>query len=120
MKFSLSIQGAILHIDVAKKTLELELIYYHEHSVPINSAEGVAIMDRWVEFWGNFFRNLAQHTNSISADLTGGFDTGIYFVPLLHSGIDLSKIRVYSIKDDSNPVFREDYAIASESVIPTF
>ena len=53
-------RGAILHIDVAKKTLELELIYYHEHSVPINSAEGVAIMDRWVEFWGNFSRGLCH------------------------------------------------------------
>ena len=71
-------------------------------------------MDRQVEFWGNLFRNLAQRTNRISADLTGGFDTRIHFVPLLNSGIDLNRIRINSKQHDSNPVIIEDYAIASE------
>ena len=107
-------RNAIIHIDPKKKILETELINYKEHSVPLDSEEGVAILDRWVEFWSGVLRNIAKHTNFISADLTGGFDTRIHFVTLLNSGIDLNKVRIYSRKDDSNPTFLEDYSIASE------
>lgn len=113
-EISLLDRSAILQIDIAAKIFDIELIDYKVHSVSLDSAEGVAILDRWVEFWGNLFRNLAQHTNFITADLTGGFDTRIHFVPLLYSGIDLNKIRINSYKNDSNPTFKEDYAIASE------
>ena len=107
-------RSIVIHIDTKKKSLELEMIDNKEHSVPLDSAEGVAIMDRWVEFWGNVLRGVAQHTKFLQADLTGGFDTRINFVPLLHSGIDLNGIQVYSIKNDLNPTFKEDYDIASE------
>ena len=107
-------RNVVIHIDVAARSLELDMIDYKEHTVPLDSAEGVAILDRWVEFWGNLFRNLSQRTKFIQADLTGGFDTRIHFVPLLNSGIDLNKIRINSAKDDSNPTFKEDYAIASQ------
>ena len=107
-------RNAVMHIDIAKKDLQIELIDYKEHSVPLDSEEGVAILDRWVEFWSDVLRGVAQHTKFLSADLTGGFDTRIYFVPLLHSGIDLNKILVNSFKDDSNPIFKEDYSIASQ------
>ena len=108
-------RNAVIHIDArTARSLEIELIDYHEHTVPLDSAKGVAILDRWVEFWGNLFRNLVQRTKFIQSDLTGGFDTRIHFVPLLHSGIDLTKIRFNSDKDDSNPVIQEDYAIASQ------
>ncbi|MBQ4494753.1 MAG: hypothetical protein II968_03195 [Selenomonadaceae bacterium] len=107
-------RNAVVHVDIAKKDLQIELIDYKEHSVPLNSAEGVAILDRWVEFWAEVFRNLSKKTKLIGADLTGGFDTRIHFVPLLHSGIDLNQLRICSIHDDSNPIFKEDYAIASQ------
>ena len=107
-------RNAVIHADILKKNLEIELIDYKEHSVPLDSERGIKILDRWVEFWGNLFRNLAQRTNRISADLTGGFDTRIHFVPLLNSGIDLNQIRINSKQHDTNPVIIEDYAIASE------
>lgn len=107
-------RNAVMHIDIAKKKLQIEMIDYKMHSVPLDSEKGITILDRWVEFWGSLFRNIAKRTKFIRADLTGGFDSRIHFVPLLHSGIDLNQIRIYSIKDDSNPTFLEDYAIASQ------
>ena len=77
-------RNAIIHIDIVTKKLQIELIDYKEHSIPLDSEEGIQILDRWVEFWGNVLRGVAQHTKFIQADLTGGFDTRISWVPLLH------------------------------------
>ena len=106
-------RNAILRIDIAAKNLEKELIDYREHTIPLDSEEGISILDDWVEFWGGVLRGIAQHTDFIQADLSGGFDTRIPFLLLINSGVDCSKIRFNSSKSE-NHTFPEDYAIASK------
>ena len=107
-------RSATLQMDIAAKNLEIELKNYREHSVPVDSEEGIKILDNWVEFWSKILGHIAQNTNFIEADLTGGFDTRIHFVPLLHSGVDLNQIRIHSSTDKSSTTAVEDYAIASQ------
>ncbi|MBD3878243.1 MAG: hypothetical protein SR1Q5_00960 [Quinella sp. 1Q5] len=106
-------RGTIIHIDIAKKIFETEIINYREYMIPLDSKEGINILDRWVEFWGSVFRNITQRTKFFTADLSGGFDTRISFALLLNSGIDLNKIQIYSIKGTRHTL-AEDYAIASK------
>ncbi|MBR2775419.1 MAG: hypothetical protein IKD73_10590 [Selenomonadaceae bacterium] len=106
-------RNAIIHIDIGKKQLELELINYREHTVALDSEEGIKALDNWVEFWGGVLHDLAQNTNFLTADLSGGFDSRMSLIPLLHSGTDLSKIRFFSLKLESH-TYKEDYAIASQ------
>ena len=101
-------RNAIIHIDVAKRELEIEFIDYKERSVALDSEEGVATLDSWIEFWGNVFRGVAQHTQFIKEELTGGFDSRISFLILKHSGIDLNKIQINSRKGNVAP-YIEDY-----------
>ena len=112
-EISLIDRSAILHIDIARKNFDIEMIDYKEDSVSLNSKEGMAVLDNWVEFWGDVFRGLTQHTKFISADLSGGFDSRIVFVPLLNSGLDLTKIKINSRKTNIH-TYTEDYAIASK------
>ena len=104
---------AILQIDIAKKTLNIELIDYKEYTVPLDSEKGIATFDNWVEFWGNLLRNVTNQTKFFTADLSGGFDTRISLALLLNSGIDLNEIQVYSTKGTDH-TFPEDYAIATD------
>lgn len=106
-------RSAIIHIDLNKKTLETELIDSKEYSIPIDSAEGIATLDRWVDFWSKVFRNLAQQTKFITADLSGGFDSRVSFALLLNSGIDLNKVRIFSVNDELH-THKEDFDIASQ------
>ena len=105
-------RSAILHID-EKKNLEVELIDYREHTLSVDSQDGIAALDRWVELWGKVFRGIAQQTKFIKADLSGGFDTRLSFTLLLHSGVNLNDMQIFSEKSDLH-TFAEDYAIASE------
>ena len=111
-EISLVDRSAILQIDKAEKHLEIELIDYREHTVSLDSAEGIAIFDRWVDFWSNVLREISKRTNFIQSDLSGGFDTRISLVFLLHSGINLNTIRIYSSNDGLH-THKEDYEIAS-------
>ena len=106
-------RSSIIHIDIAMKSLQMELIDYKEYTVSLDSTKGIKILDNWVEFWGKVFRGISRHTKFIQADLSGGFDTRVSFALLLNSGIDLNKIRVYSVKSTVH-TFGEDYDIASE------
>jgi hypothetical protein len=110
---SLVERNAILHIDIAAKNLETELIDYRENTVPLDSEEGIAILDSWVEFWGSVLRGVAQNTKFLAADLTGGFDSRIAFIVALSSGIDLSKMQIFSIKGTLH-TYKDDYEIASQ------
>ena len=106
-------RSAILQIDVKSKSLELEMIDYRENTVPLDSEEGIAALDRWIEFWSSVLRGIAQHTKFIQADLSGGFDSRISLLIALHSEIDLDNIRIYS-NDGNHFIYPEDYAIASQ------
>lgn len=102
-----------IEINIEKKTYAFHKIDYKELSVWINSAEGIAILDRWFVRWINIFRQLKEKTNQIKMDLSGGFDTRIMFLLTLQSGINLNEIFVNSINDDLY-THKEDFKIASE------
>lgn len=106
-------RSAIVHINVVMQTLYTESIDYKEYSRSIDTEEGIATLDRWVEFWSNVFRGIAQHTKFMQADLSGGFDTRVSLLLLLNSGIDLNSIRIFSVKDELH-THKEDYDIASQ------
>ena len=106
-------RSAILHIDTVKQSLETEFIDYKEHTIPLDSEEGTATLDQWMEFWSKFFFELVNRTRFFQADLSGGFDTRISLIPLLNSGIDLSKIRIFSDTSGLH-THAEDYEIASK------
>ena len=89
------------------------MINYKEYTIPLDSEKGIATLDGWVEFWSNVLRGISQHTKFIQADLSGGFDTRVSFAILLHSGIDLDKIRINSFKGTVHTL-KEDYEIASQ------
>ena len=106
-------RNAILHIDVAAKNLAFEFIDYREYTISLDSQEGVDILDRWVEFWGNILSGIQQHTRFIQADLSGGFDSRSSLLIALNSDIDLNKIRINSIIGKVH-TYKEDYEIASQ------
>ena len=105
-------RNAFLQIDAAKKTLDIDLIDYREHTVIVDSAEGVETLDRWLEFWCKVFRGVTHYTN-LRFDLSGGFDTRISLIVLLNSGVDLKKV-FFNSKNDKLHTHAEDYAIATQ------
>lgn len=92
--------------------MEINLIDYREQTIPPDTEEGIAVLDRGGEFWTTVLRGLAQHTNFIQADLSGGFDNRVAFVSLLNSGI-YEKALFRSI-DDNLHTHKEDFTIASQ------
>ena len=112
-EISLIERNAVLHIDITNKTFEQERLDFKEYSVPLNSEGGIATLDRWIDFWGGVLRGIIQHTNRISVDLSGGFDSRVAFIVALHSGIDLNKIQINSWQG-SHYTYPKDYIIASK------
>jgi hypothetical protein len=106
-------KDAIVNIDVTTSRLTTELANLELHTVPIDSAQGVAILDKWFMRWTRLLRNLQSKTNNISIDLSGGFDTRMMFCLALMSGMDLNKIRVNSFTQARSSCNIEDFEIAS-------
>ncbi|MBR0060353.1 MAG: hypothetical protein IJP68_02635, partial [Selenomonadaceae bacterium] len=106
-------RNAVLHINATEKKLHTDFTDYKEYSIPLDSAKGIETLDCWVELWGKVLRGVAQHTELIAADLSGGFDTRVSFLILMNSGLDLNKLRIHSFKSDQF-IFPEDYAIDSQ------
>ena len=106
-------RNARVLIDIDKNDLSIERIDYREESVPIDSKEGMAILDEWHEKWTSLIRYLKGRTNNISVDLSGGFDSRITFALFASAGINLDEVRIESIHDELH-THAEDYEIASE------
>lgn len=102
-----------IHIDKDNKTLSFEKIDFMEHTLDLNSREGLDVLDRWFEKWVNIIRSLKRKTNNIQVALSGGFDTRVISVLWLCANIDLNKIHIVSI-DDDNHTHSEDFKIATE------
>ena len=106
-------RNAIVHIDVVSKNLDIEFIDYKELTIYLDSAEGIAKLDKWVDFWSDVLRGVAQNTDFLLADLSGGFDSRVALITALNSGIDSDKLSISSIIS-KNHTYPEDYAIASK------
>ena len=107
-------KDAIVNIEKKHKTLSIDLATPEIATVPIDSAQGISILDKWFTRWTRLLRNLQSKTNNISTDLSGGFDSRMTFCLSLMSGMDLNQIRVNSFTQVKNPCNAEDFEIASK------
>ena len=96
-------------INKKTKNLSFEYIDYEEHTIDVDSPEGIASLDKWFDKWINIIRSIRSKTNNISFGLSGGFDTRVVAALWLNANINLDNIRINSEKS-----LIEDYKIASE------
>ena len=76
--------------------MKLNSINYSENSIPLESKEGMKIVDKWISKWGYIFRSLKKQTDNVSSDLSGGFDTRTLLAILLNSGVEMNSLRINS------------------------
>jgi hypothetical protein len=107
------VPNAFIIINITTKKIKIGYKKQEDNTVPLESEEGLKIIDNWVNKWAYIFRSLKKKTNNISCDLSGGFDTRIVLSILLNSGIDLNEILIFSTNDKVH-VHEEDYKIASK------
>ena len=100
-------------IDINQKSFNFYYIDYKENTIPLDSDEGLKIIDKWADKWGYIIRSLKKQTDNIRFDLSGGYDTRMVLALLLNSGINLNDILIYSF-DDKLYVHEEDFKIASK------
>ena len=101
-----------LTINIENKKLNTYLIDYKENTIPLESEEGLKIIDKWVDKWGYIFRSLKHKTDNIFMDLSGGFDSRVVLSILINSGVDLNSILINSLTD-KNHGHDEDFKIAN-------
>lgn len=106
-------RNVYLDIDLSTQKIDVKEISYDEGKVSLDTKEGLSILDQWFDFWIKTIRNIFEKTNYINIDLSGGYDSRLIFLLVLESGIDLNKIRVFSINDDKH-THAEDFKIATE------
>ena len=99
-------------INLKERKYKLFDIDYNEYSIPLESYEGLKIIDHWIDKWGYILRSLHKQTNKINSDLSGGFDTRMTLAILLNSGIDMNNILINSINDTLH-THKEDFEIAT-------
>jgi hypothetical protein len=102
-----------LNIIISNNTINYYQREHKENSIKLDSEKGIKVLDKWFYRWTTLFRNLKLHTNNISVDLSGGFDSRMTFMLMAESGMDLNEIRVNSVNDEIH-THREDFRIASE------
>ena len=91
--------NAFVVINKINKTFKIYFIDYKENTIPLESEEGIKIIDKWVDKWGYILRSLIKQTDNISLGLSGGFDTRTVLSILLNSGINLNDINIFSLQD---------------------
>ena len=100
---------ARLHIDAGTAELSFSLRHLEEKTVPIDSEEGLLILDTWHDKWASLVRGAVESwAGELMVDISGGFDTRMVLAPVLSAGVDLSSIVFSSI-----PTLEEDYRIAN-------
>ena len=72
---------------------------FKENSIPLESKEGMKILDKWADKWGYILRSIKRKTNNISIDLSGGFETRLFLSILINSGINFNDIRINTALD---------------------
>lgn len=100
-------------IDKKTKKIELKEIDYQEHSVELNSVEGIKILDRWFYKWTSLINELSYLNKQIGVDLSGGIDSRLVFLLFLKSKIRWENVRVNSSNDGLH-CHDEDFEIATQ------
>jgi hypothetical protein len=83
-------------INKKSKILNIYKKESEENTIPLESEEGLELIDKWVDKWGYIIRSLIKKTKNISFDLSGGFDTRTLLSILLNSGINMGEILINS------------------------
>lgn len=93
--------------------IEYDLREYNYNTIPINSKEGIELIDKWYNKWLGIVRNIAGNANQVFADLSGGMDSRLVFMFLLNSGVDLNRVFIRSLNENVH-THSEDYEIAND------
>ena len=104
--------NSYITINIKEKKYNINYINQQRYTVPLESEEGLKIIDKWADKWGYIFRSLRKKTNNIKMDLSGGFDTRAVLSILSNSGIDLNGILINSINKKVHN-HEEDFRIAT-------
>lgn len=107
-------RNTIVTVDRKTRTVDLSFVDYCENSIYPDAKEGIAILDEWFAKWIRIIKDLSDKTSNIFADLSGGFDSRMAFVPVVRAGVNNDRITVRSYVSDTYIGFVEDYKIASE------
>ncbi len=100
-------------IDKNTKKIEYKKINYKEHSIKLDSEEGIRILDQWFCKWIHLIRELDLQNKKLRVDISGGMDSRLVFMLFLKAGINLDKVRINSLNDGLH-CHKEDFEIASE------
>ena len=92
--------NAFIIINIKEKNFKIDYIDYLENTIPLESIEGLKIIDEWADKWGYIYRSLKKKTNNMSSDLSGGFDSRALISILISSGLDLNDTLIFSSKDN--------------------
>ncbi len=103
----------IVHIDKNNKTVSYEELDFEENTIPIDSSEGIAILDKWYYRWTELIRDLRNKTNFLTMDISGGFDSRVVSALWLSANINLDNVLIYSTEKDTER-YNEDLEIATE------
>ena len=105
--------NSFIIINKKNKSFKVSYIDYKENTIPLESEEGLKIIDKWVDKWSFILRSIKVKTNNIISDLSGGFDTRSLLSILLNSGIEINKLNFNSAKGKLHG-HDEDFKIASD------
>lgn len=99
-------------IVINKKNSTLNLIKFDidSRSIPINSKEGLEVLDQWYYKWVEIFRSIRSKTNNIVFALSGGMDSRLVSAIWLTANMDLNNEKIESFTDNNHV---EDFQIAS-------
>lgn len=104
--------NAFIIINIKKNDFKIYYIDYKESSIPLESKEGLKIIDKWIDKWRYILRSLKKKTDNISIDLSGGFDSRLVLSIFLNSDIDINSVKINSY-NDTRHTHEEDFKIAS-------
>lgn len=102
-----------VQIDKVKKTAEVCYYKQKETYIPIDSKEGVDVIDRWHCRWNKIIRCLIQSNQFVECDLSGGKGSRAILSILFPENLDMDRIRFFSA-NDKLATHSDDFAIASQ------
>lgn len=105
--------NSFIVINIQIKKIKIYYIDYQQNTIPLESREGLELIDKWVDKWGYIIRSIKKKTKNISSDLSGGFDTRTLLSILLNFGINLNYLFIHSSLDKSHD-HDIDFKIASK------
>lgn len=100
-------------IEIKERKIYFEHMDWQEDTIAVDTEEGIAILDDWMERWCSIIRNLYMSGANIEFDLSGGFDSRLSLLVGINSGIDMNEVAVRSL-NDGLICHDEDYNIASQ------